>query len=91
MADLYEFPYFEKESQQKEALLTFLSKEAIYKQHLNVVNHTFTRFKATLFPSIWRALRKEIFSDYIWVLTKDLTNFPFSAGHKKIIQQIEMK
>ncbi|MDQ5956009.1 MAG: A/G-specific adenine glycosylase [Chlamydiota bacterium] len=89
MADLYEFPYFEKENQQEETLLTFLSREAIYKQHLNVVNHTFTHFKATLFPSIWRALRKEIFNNYIWVLKKDLEKFPFSAGHRKIIQQIE--
>jgi hypothetical protein len=42
-----------------------------------------------LFPSIWRALRKEIFNNYIWVLKKDLEKFPFSAGHRKIIQQIE--
>ena len=89
MADLYEFPYFEKEKPQEEILHTFLSKEAIYQQHLNVVNHTFTHFKATLFPSIWRALRKEIFSNYIWVLKKDLAKFPFSAGHRKIIQQME--
>ncbi|QZA58176.1 A/G-specific adenine glycosylase [Candidatus Rhabdochlamydia porcellionis] len=89
MADLYEFPYFEKEKSQEEILLTFLSREAIYQQHLNAVNHTFTHFKAILLPSVWRALRKEIFSNYIWVLKKDLVKFPFSAGHRKIIQQIE--
>lgn len=89
MADLYEFPYFEKEKPQEELLRIFLSREAIYQQHLNVVNHTFTHFKATLFPSVWRALRKEIFSNYIWVLIKDLTKVPFSAGHRRIIQQIE--
>ncbi|MDR2539108.1 MAG: A/G-specific adenine glycosylase [Chlamydiales bacterium] len=89
MADLYEFPYFETEKPQEESLLAFLSREAIYQQHLNVVSHTFTHFKATLFPSIWRALRKEMFSNYTWVLKKDLTKFPFSAGHRKILQQIE--
>lgn len=87
MADLYEFPYFE--DNQEAPLLKFLCKQAIYKRDLTVVTHTFTQFKATLFPSIWRALKKEMFSGYVWVLKKDLLNFPFSAGHRKILQELE--
>ncbi|MGL4540834.1 MAG: A/G-specific adenine glycosylase [Candidatus Rhabdochlamydia sp.] len=88
MADLYEFPYFEEENK-KGVLGEFLAKEAIYERHLTVVTHTFTQFKATLFPSVWQALRKEVFNDYIWVLKKDLARFPFSSGHRKILQELE--
>lgn len=88
MADLYEFPYFEEENK-KVGLEEFIAKEAIYERHLTVVTHTFTQFKATLFPSVWQALRKEIFNDYVWVLKKDLAKFPFSSGHRKILQELE--
>lgn len=87
MADLYEFPYFEQEDTQ-DPLLQFLSKEAIYRQNLTIVNHTFTHFKATLFPSLWQTLRKKTFPNCLWVLQKDLTKLPFSAGHRKILQQL---
>lgn len=87
MADLYEFPYFEEENFQG-PLPQFLSMQAVYKRPLTTVVHTFTHFKATLVPSLWRALNKEAFSGCEWVLQENVTKLPFSAGHRKILQQL---
>lgn len=83
MEGLYEFPYVEKEKPQS--------------CNLPSVVHSFTRYKAHLFP------RHAVFSEkkeglgflrqsgilslesYIWVEIERLAELPFSAGHRKIL------
>ncbi len=84
MADLYEFPYFEKEVDS----LPF-SPLAKKLKTLPEVEHTFTRFKVKLFPSLWKAGEKMDLPDHAWVPLKEIERYPFSSGHRKILKNVE--
>ena len=72
MAGLYEFPY--------DPLSLNLEKV----KELPEVTHTFTRYKAKLTPTLYRAERKKLPS-HCWVSLQEIKTLPFSSGHKKVL------
>lgn len=89
MADLYEFPYFEMEelwpSKKLEQAIesAFGIKPKIVKK-LPLVAHTFTRYKATLYPYQFQLSILIELPGYEWVERNDLSKLPFSSGHRRI-------
>ena len=96
MADLYEFPYFEHDEavvSQKETTKQIgkkLGLKVCWDQKLPEVQHSFTRYRATLFPSIYKTSDDEILAieDHEWHSIKSLGSLPFSSGHRRILQMI---
>lgn len=84
MADLYEFPYFSDER----ALKNFFPFEMINKGSFTKVMHSFTRYRAHLFPSLWEAKEKKEISGFRWISLSSLPTLPFSSGHRRILQQL---
>jgi len=83
MADLWEFPYFDKGVDIEKALgLPLIPKET-----LSTVTHGFTRFKAMLTPQIFHTKRQEI-KNFTWVPFKELKQKALSSGHRRILQQL---
>lgn len=80
MGGLYEFPYFEKGED-----LTFQMKTSLV-QKLSTVNHSFTKYKATLYPHVFHVDEKKDIPEYHWVEKDAFFKLPFSSGHRKIIQ-----
>jgi len=91
MADLYEFPYLEQAS--GTSLHAYLSQNlnlnVQMSQTFPMIRHHFTRYRAMLYPSLWRATRKEDISAHVWVHTRDLKSLPFSSGHRQILKFME--
>lgn len=93
MADLYEFPYLElalKGGEGASALtLQFESAFGVqlnYQKPLPVQQHSFTRYRASLFPHLLEALCPT--SDYLWKTMEEIVLLPFSSGHKRILEDI---
>ncbi|MBU6384112.1 MAG: A/G-specific adenine glycosylase [Verrucomicrobia bacterium] len=90
MADLYEFPYFEMEELwpiqkiKKAILAEFGLKPQVIGQGPQVT-HTFTRYKATLFPFKFRLKTPQEIVGYEWVEQNNLSKLPFSSGHRRIL------
>lgn len=84
MAGLYEFPYFEDEDPNEH----FYPGKLISKKSLRQVDHSFTRYKASLFPTLWEAEEKKEIKGYDWISYKEMEKLPFSAGHRKILKQL---
>ncbi|MCH9614601.1 MAG: Adenine DNA glycosylase [Chlamydiia bacterium] len=74
MQGLWEFPLFEEVK-----MLRLCESLA-----LQPVKHTYTRYHATLFPTVYRAFEKEEVPGYIWMPETSLEKLPFSAGHRRI-------
>ncbi len=86
MADLYEFPYFEE--QIHSGMLFDL--EVSYQGDLPKVTHTFTKYRAHLYPSVWEVHSREDVEGYEWILSDELKKLPFSSGHRKILHILEL-
>ncbi len=84
MSGLYEFPYFD-EKEREEA---FYPGRLVLEGKLAEVQHTFTRYKAWLFPTVWRAEERKEVAGYEWVSRVRLAELPFSSGHRKICKNI---
>lgn len=101
MGGLHEFPYFEtdEEGLKEDELINAISQKYKIKTHhlkdLPEGSHTFTRYKATLFPSLLKAtsniLPKTPSADYFWAELENLNNLPFSSGHKKLINSLNCR
>jgi len=50
--------------------------------------HSFTHYRATLYPLIYQVPSSFYSTYYKWVTIKEATNLPFSSGHKKILYAI---
>lgn len=94
MADLYQFPYLEKGKKElqksfveKEAKVLF-TKEIQWERALPSVTHSFTRYKAHLFPHLFSLKTRREFPGYVWVDKGALQHLPFSSGHRKIKEEI---
>lgn len=97
MKGLHEFLYFEKNPT---ILKTNFFTNIAFIKSFPKVTHTFTKYKAHLFPLLFQIdcndlnfeknlmQIKEGFSDYIWIEKKKLKELAFSAGHKKIVLEI---
>ena len=81
MAGLAEFPYFEKGTSIEDALDLSLTPLC----PLPKVTHGFTKYKAFLYPRLYRALHKEI-KGYEWIPFEKIPMTSFSSGHRRILQ-----
>ncbi|WP_194847593.1 A/G-specific adenine glycosylase [Candidatus Neptunochlamydia vexilliferae] len=80
MADLHEFPYFDRDVNIEEALGLSLKPQ----RALPEVTHGFTKYKAFLYPHLYLAARKEI-EGHSWVPFQEVKEMPFSSGHRRIL------
>ncbi len=91
MADLYEFPYFEiKRGQWTQRDMAQAVQKAFGfavegEGRLPEVVHTFTRYKARLYPFRLRAAAPREIEGYQWVSSETLAELPFSSGHRRIL------
>lgn len=91
MADLYEFPYVEGEecSLLSDLLAHTFQVTASLIEELASVQHSFTRYRATLYPSVWKVSERVEVDGYEWIKESNLDQLPFSAGHRKIIKSLK--
>ncbi|MBS0651098.1 MAG: A/G-specific adenine glycosylase [Verrucomicrobia bacterium] len=91
MADLYEFPYLEGEepSLLGNLLACQFKLAAKFVAELPSVQHSFTRYRATLYPSAWKVSERVEVAGYEWIRFSDLDQLPFSSGHRKIINSVK--
>lgn len=82
MSGLYEFPYEEIEGE----VAPFLKNKG--GKALAPIKQTFTRYRVTLYPSIFELEERKILSEFEWVPLVELKKFPFSSGHRKILSKI---
>lgn len=93
MADLYEFPYFEGDGDTpfgivEKQVLEQLGLRTKYIQAFEEVRHTFTKYKAHLFPFLLHALCIEAVPGWTWVSADTIKELPFSAGHRRIVERL---
>jgi A/G-specific adenine glycosylase len=93
MAGLYEFPYLELPSSEInqnviEQHLSTLGLSFRFIKSLSPISHTFTRFKATLFPVICEIDQPISIPNYEWVDKFEFEKLPFSSGHRKVLTLI---
>lgn len=86
MADLYEFPYFERGQEVAQAVQQHLGLVVEVVERLPEVTHTFTRYKAHLFPYRMRAKAVKEIAGYQWISSDILAELPFSSGHRRILR-----
>lgn len=82
MQGLYEFPYASRGA----ALPFDLSLRKIGTLEKEI--HSFTRYKAHLYPSIWASLDCRPVAGYEWVEIAKIKDLAFSSGHRKILQKL---
>ncbi len=91
MEDLYEFPYIETSGEVE--LETYLSRtlklDVEFQKELPIAKHSFTRYQAELYPSLWLAVQRKEVKQYEWVPASALQQLPFSAGHRQILKSLE--
>lgn len=94
MSDLHEFPYFDLPT----ALIDYkllaqrlhdeLHLSADWQKEFNQVKHSFTRYRAELYPHCFSIQEKQDVEGYDWIQEKHLQNLAFSSGHKRILAQL---
>lgn len=90
MADLYEFPYIEFVPETPLPEIQALLERALdiplqFVKKLSQESHSFTHYRAHLFPYHFHALKK---GEGVWKKKEELSRLPFSSGHKRIIDQL---
>ena len=82
MAGLYEFPYADIEAPLP---FTLPLKKVV---DLPIVKHSFTRYQATLYPTLYEASKKKKLKNFQWKKVETLKTLPFSSGHRKICEHL---
>ncbi|MEM7174681.1 MAG: A/G-specific adenine glycosylase [Chlamydiota bacterium] len=89
MEGLWEFPYLEltqKPSGDMKIKVTSKFPIALtYQRALPQLSHTFTRFRAILYPELWLSESKAAVPGYQWIAVDDLKQCSFSSGHRRIL------
>lgn len=85
MQDLYEFP----SATATESSFPF-SFPATQVAQLPQITHSFTRYRVTLFPTLWQAEEPVAVAGYEWVEEAMIREHPFSAGHRRILQNLKI-
>jgi A/G-specific adenine glycosylase len=80
MAGLYEFPYADL----NDPLPFDLPLEKIV--DLPPVKQSFTRYQATLYPSLYKIRLRKTLNGFEWKKWDELPLLPFSSGHRKILK-----
>ena len=83
MADLWEFPYFDRGSNIEEILGISLTP----KRALQEISHGFTKYKAFLYPHLYEGEKTSLLN-YFWIPFDVVTKMPFSSGHRRIIHYL---
>lgn len=87
MADLYEFPFLEVEhGEVTHQFEKAWNMELNYKKALTTQQHSFTRYRAHLFPHVLET--KTPMGMYLWKTIDEMRQLPFSSGHKRILQEL---
>lgn len=91
MSDLHEFPYFDIQAGEisiKEMTSQIKKKFALkvdYKQSLEEVNHSFTRYRVNLKPHLFHCSDIPKVEGYDWLTLEQMKKFAFSSGHRRIL------
>lgn len=91
MEHLLEFPYLEEMGAPLTLLdvqKKFIELQLSLEKTLSEQTHAFTRYKAHLTPYLFIAGKREELEGHEWVLHADLKGRPFSAGHRKIFEEL---
>ncbi len=84
MQGLYEFPYFEGEEVNVSREVPFALE---FVKQLACVEHGFTRYRALLFPTVWKTKKRVELESFQWIKREQLEQLPFSAGHRQILKE----
>lgn len=94
MTDLHEFPYFESvdtgESEKKviKQIEASFGLAVSFQEALQPISHGFTRYQVKLYPYLFESRRSPSVENFIWMPLSQLQKLAFSAGHRKILEQI---
>lgn len=98
MGDLYEFPYFPSSAtipsfrEIQERIERELFLQADFFQILPIIHHTFTRYKALLYPYLFTVRSLCSYpEDGEWLTLEELEKKPFSSGHKQILRFLQQQ
>ncbi len=92
MSGLYEFPYFDTTPQGSaastliNALQPRIPSQLSFIASLCETSHSFTRFHATLYPTIIGVEEPFAWPDGKWIPIEMLRDLPFSSGHKRVLE-----
>lgn len=95
MQDLWEFPYWEV-SEEVIKDPAFVEKTRLQlegqlqvklekQRELPEQQHGFTRYRVRLRPIFFETREECVLSDYEWVSKKELLQYPFSSGHRRVL------
>lgn len=91
MEGLYEFPYFERDQPgyfEEETLKDLGVDFSTSFTTLPKITHTFTKYKASLFPVHIRMSYTFKKFGFQWVSHEELHELPFSSGHRRILASL---
>lgn len=94
MSGLHEFPFFETmpEGRSPQELCDHI-ESTLHCTPVRIlpmasVTHSFTRYRATLYPAIVEVTSPFDFQDGLWMPPERLSDLPFSSGHRKVLQAL---
>jgi A/G-specific adenine glycosylase len=94
MEGLWEFPYFELEAPRCDAewiqakVTESFKFETAWQKPLEKVSHSFTRYRAHLFPHLLHAKERAETGQFHWIGLDALKTLPFSSGHRRILPML---
>lgn len=94
MAGLHEFPYFEIEEPISIEEFKYKAEEFYPLKIASILplkkqNHTFTRYRAELFPFLCHVIPHSDLEGYDWLSSAHLKEAAFSSGHRRILSTVE--
>ncbi len=87
MAGLYQFPYFETDS--IVSAVRSLELEPTSVSPLSETSHSFTRFRARLYPYLITIKEERAVLGFEWIPFDQLVGLPFCSGHRKVLNEVE--
>ncbi|MCF7851815.1 MAG: A/G-specific adenine glycosylase [Simkaniaceae bacterium] len=99
MRNLWCFPYFESDRQYtinelRQEVVRRYGHEIDFLDQMGTIEHGFTRYRATLYPSIWKIsqFKKEVqvqlMPQFEWIPLDRLNDIPFPSGHRLIKERL---
>jgi A/G-specific adenine glycosylase len=95
MQDLHEFPYVDVDESPSENLvrgqIDHQYDDLEIRSHtlLRKENHSFTRYRVTLYPYLFHCASIQEIKDYFWYPYESISELPFSSGHKRVLNQLQ--
>ncbi|MFT4552133.1 MAG: A/G-specific adenine glycosylase [Chlamydiales bacterium] len=97
MSDLHELPYLDTgaevvvDTDFAKWVKEDLELEAVFIKAYPEVRQSFTRFRVLLRPFLMSSKKTQVVDAYKWVNISELSELPFSSGHKKIINHLTIE